>query len=136
MKVPLGRIAIARSGDKGDTANIGVIALDEQAYPLLEEQLTADRMKRYFSNLCHGGVERYELPNLGALNFLLHESLGGGGTVSLMLDAQGKTFAATILGLELDVPEEILAACDRVAAGEASGRPVGRAPAETGESDG
>ena len=128
---PLKRIAIARSGDKGDTANIGVIALHEDAYPILVEQLTSDRVKQYCSTLCHGRVERFELPNLGALNFLLHESLGGGGTVSLMLDAQGKTFAASILGLELDVPEDVLAACDRVAAGEAPGRPVGLP--ETGE---
>jgi len=125
MRVALGRIAIARSGDKGDTANIGVIGLVEQAYPVLVKEVTADRIKRYFNNICHGEVERFELPNLGALNFLLHESLGGGGTVSLMLDAQGKTFAATALGLEIDVPGGVLEACDRVTAGVASGRPVG-----------
>lgn len=125
MRVPLGRIAIARSGDKGDTANIGVIALSESAYPALRTEVTADRVKQYFSGMCHGEVERFELPNLGAINFLLHESLGGGGTVSLMLDAQGKTFAATILGLEIEVPEEVVAECERVAAGQAPGRPVG-----------
>lgn len=125
MRIPLGRIAIARSGDKGDTANIGVIALVEDAYPVIVEQLTAERVKHHFNGICHGEVERFDLPNLGALNFLLHESLGGGGTVSLMLDAQGKTFGATILGLEIEAPEVVVAACDRVSAGEAPGRPVG-----------
>lgn len=129
MRVPLGRIAIARSGDKGDTANIGVIALVEEAYPVIAEQLTAERIKRHFSSVCHGDVERFELPNLGALNFLLHESLGGGGTVSLMLDAQGKTFGATILGLEIEAPEEVVAACDRVSAGERPGRRLGESDA-------
>lgn len=126
MRVPLGRIAIARSGDKGDTVNIGVIGLVEQVYQVLVQEVTAERIKQYFNDACRGEVERFELPNLGALNFLLHESLGGGGTVSLMLDAQGKTFAATVLGLEIEVPADVLAACDRVAAGEAPGRPVGK----------
>lgn len=124
-KAPLSRIAIARSGDKGDTANVGVIALHPTAYPVLVEQLTADRVKEYFRAICLGTVERFELPNLGALNFLLHESLGGGGTVSLMLDAQGKTFAASIMGLEIEVPEDVLATCDAVAEGRIRGRPVG-----------
>ena len=127
MRVSLGRIAIARSGDKGDTANIGVIALDETAYPVLVKEVTADRIKQHFMNICHGEVERFELPNLGALNFLLHESLGGGGTVSLMLDAQGKTFGATLLSMEIEVPEDVVEACDRVAAGEAPGRFTGPA---------
>mgnify|MGYP000013132380 CR=1 FL=1 len=125
MKIPLGRIAIARSGDKGDTANVGVIALHDSAYEVIEQEVTSKRVKRYFSQVCRGSVERFELPNLGALNFLLHESLGGGGTVSLMLDAQGKTFGAAILGLEVAAPEDVVAACDRVAAGEAPGRPRG-----------
>lgn len=127
MKAPLGRIAIARSGDKGDTANIGVIAIAEEAYPVIVKEVTAPRIKKYFNKICLGEVERFELPNLGALNFLLHESLGGGGTVSLMLDAQGKTFAASVMGLEVEVPEDVLAACDRVSAGEAAGRPIGGA---------
>ena len=125
MRVPLGRIAIARSGDKGDTANVGVIALVEEAYPILVKEVTGDRIKQHFRGICHGEVERFELPNLGALNFLLHESLGGGGTVSLMLDAQGKTFGATALGLEIEVPDAVVAACDQVTAGEVPGRPVG-----------
>jgi len=125
MRIPLGRIAIARSGDKGDTANIGVIALVDKAYQVLVEEVTEKRVKHHFRGICHGEVERFELPNLGALNFLLHESLGGGGTVSLMLDAQGKTFGATILGLEIEAPEEIVRACDLVSAGERPGRPAG-----------
>jgi len=124
MKVPLARLAFARSGDKGDTANVGVIALADAAYEHLVRQLTPERVKSHFVGVCRGEVERFELPNLLALNFLLHESLGGGGTVSLMLDAQGKTFGAGILGLELDVPEEVVAACDRVLAGEIPGRPL------------
>ena len=123
MKVTLSRVAFARSGDKGDTANVGVIALSPAAYEHLVREVTEARVKEHFSGVCHGRVERFELPNLYALNFLLHESLGGGGTVSLMLDAQGKTFGAGILGLEVDVPEEVVAACDRVLAGWEPGRP-------------
>lgn len=122
MRVPLREVAFARSGDKGDTANVGVIAIAESAYTYLVKHVTSDEIKRYFSNVCRGRVERFELPNLFALNFLLHESLGGGGTVSLMLDAQGKTFAASILGLEIDVPESVIDDCRRVLAGDAPGR--------------
>lgn len=125
MIVTLGEVGFARSGDKGDTANIGVIALTETVYPILVEQVTAEAVKRHFKGVCRGKVERFELPNLGALNFLLHESLGGGGTVSLMLDAQGKTFGAALLGLKLDVPEELVEECRRVLSGEASGRDIG-----------
>jgi hypothetical protein len=125
MKVPLSRIAFARSGDKGDTANVGVIALSPVAYDHLVRELTPERVKSHFSRVCRGRVERFELPNLSALNFLLHESLGGGGTVSLMLDAQGKTFGAGMLTLQVDVPEEVVAACGRVLAGEIPGRPPG-----------
>jgi len=107
MRVPLARLAHTRSGDKGDTCNIGVIAWDPRHYPLLVREVTAERVKRHFGNLVQGEVERFELPNLGALNFLLHESLGGGGTVSLRTDAQGKTFGAALLGMEIEVPEGI-----------------------------
>lgn len=123
MRVPLGRLAFARSGDKGDTANIGVIALEPAAYEHLVRELTPARVREHFAGVCRGGVERFELPNLFALNFLLHESLGGGGTVSLMLDAQGKTFGAAILSLEVEAPEEVVDACGRVLAGESPGRP-------------
>jgi hypothetical protein len=103
VKVPLSRIAHTRSGDKGDTCNIGVIALDERDYPVLVREVTADKVKRHFGDLVRGEVERFELPNLGALNFLLHGALGGGGTVSLRTDAQGKTFGAALLSLEIDL---------------------------------
>ena len=102
MKVPLSRIAHTRSGDKGDTCNIGVIAWEERFYPILLREVTADRVRRHFGALVQGTVERYELPNLCALNFLLHGSLGGGGTVSLRTDAQGKTFGAALLSLEIE----------------------------------
>lgn len=106
MKVKLVRMAHARSGDKGDTANIGLIALRENFYPVLEREVTAARVKKHFRGICHGKVERFELPNLWALNFLLHESLGGGGTLSLMTDAQGKTFSTALLRMEIDIPED------------------------------
>ncbi|HEX8558874.1 MAG TPA: hypothetical protein VF668_12255 [Pyrinomonadaceae bacterium] len=106
MRVKLLKLAHARSGDKGDTANVGLIALREEFYPLLEREVTAERVREHFRGLVRGGVERFELPNLGALNFLLHESLGGGGTLSLMTDAQGKTFSTALLRMEIDVPDE------------------------------
>jgi len=102
-------IAHARSGDKGDTANVGVIALRPEFYPVLVEQLTADRVREHFRGICRGEVERFELPNLHALNFLLHESLGGGGTVSLKTDAQGKTLSTAMLRMEIEVPDELAA---------------------------
>jgi hypothetical protein len=101
----LHRLAHARSGDKGDTANIGLIAFEDRHYPILVREVTADRVQAHFRGLCHGEVERFELPNLGALNFLLHQSLGGGGTVSLRLDAQGKTYSAALLRMEIEVDE-------------------------------
>ena len=106
MRVKLLKLAHARSGDKGDTANVGLTALREEFYPLLAREVTAVRVKEHFRGLVKGGVERFELPNLGALNFLLHESLGGGGTLSLMTDAQGKTFSTALLRMEVDVPDE------------------------------
>ncbi len=106
MKVPLLKLAHARSGDKGDTANIGLIALKPDYYPILVKEVTAERVKQHFAEFCHGEVERYELPNLNALNFLLHHSLGGGGTLSLRADPQGKTFSAALLRMEIEVDEE------------------------------
>lgn len=107
VSVPLLRLAHARSGDKGDTVNVGVIALDPVYYELLVEQVTPARVKAHFGELVKGGVDRFELPNLCALNFLLHNALGGGGTVSLMTDAQGKTFSTAMLRMEVEVPEEL-----------------------------
>ena len=105
MKIQLTKLAHARSGDKGDTANVGVIALRDEYYPLLVREVTAARVKQHFRGICKGEVERFELANLGALNFLLHESLGGGGTLSLMTDAQGKTFSTALLRMKIDVPD-------------------------------
>jgi hypothetical protein len=108
MRIPLARIAHARSGDKGDTANIGVIAYDERDFPILVREVTATRVKKHFGEYVKGEVIRYELPNLGALNFLLHEALGGGGTLSLRVDPQGKTYGAALLGMEIEVSEHEL----------------------------
>ena len=106
MKVQLAKLAHARSGDKGDTANVGLIALKDEFYPALVREVTAERVKEHFKGICRGEVERFELPNIGALNFLLHESLGGGGTLSLMTDAQGKTFSTALLRMEIEVTDE------------------------------
>src|SRR5918997_272560 len=106
MKIELTKLAHARSGDKGDTANVGVIALKDEIYPILVREVTGERVKEHFGAMVKGEVERFELPNLKALNFLLHESLGGGGTLSLMTDAQGKTFSTALLRMEIDVPDE------------------------------
>jgi len=105
MRIPLLDIAHARSGDKGDTANVGVIALDPKWYPVLAKYLTRDRVAEHFAGVITGGVDRYELPNLGALNFLLHGALDGGGTLSLKTDAQGKVFSTALLRLVLDIPD-------------------------------
>jgi len=106
MRIKLVKLAHARSGDKGDTANVGLIALREEVYPLLVREVTAARVREHFEGICKGEVERFELPNIGALNFLLHESLGGGGTLSLMTDAQGKTFSTALLRMEVEVSNE------------------------------
>jgi hypothetical protein len=105
MKVSLFDLAHARSGDKGDTANVGVIALKEEYYAILVREVTVERVKEHFGEMVKGEVERFELPNLGALNFLLHGSLGGGGTLSLMTDAQGKTFSTALLRMEIEVDD-------------------------------
>lgn len=120
-KVQLVDLAHARSGDKGDTANVGVIAYRPEDYALLCESLTVDRVKSHFGPMVSGPVERFELPNLNALNFLLHGALDGGGTVSLMTDAQGKVFSTALLRMEIEVPDDVAEAV--------SGR--GRAPAVT-----
>ena len=105
--VPLVQLVHARSGDKGDSANIGVVAYEPELYPLLVEALTAERVKAHFGTWVRGPVERYELPNLNALNFVLHGALDGGGTVSLRTDAQGKVLSAALLRLEIEVPDEV-----------------------------
>lgn len=102
MKIQLLQIAHARSGDKGNTANIGLIARDSADYPLLVREVTVARVKEHFAGICRGKVERYELPNLHALNFLLHDCLGGGGTVSLKTDPQGKTLSSALLRMEIE----------------------------------
>jgi len=106
LKIQLVKLAHARSGDKGDTANVGLIALTDDIYPILVREVTADAVKRHFGPMVKGDVERFELPNLGALNFLLHESLGGGGTLSLMTDAQGKTFSTALLRMFVDLSDD------------------------------
>ena len=116
MKVRLLDIAHARSGDKGDTANVGVIATRPEFWPLLAEHLTLDRVREHFRGMIDGDVERFELPNIGAVNFLLHGALDGGGTLSLKTDAQGKVYSTAIQRLVLDVPD-------------AQGRAAGLAPA-------
>jgi hypothetical protein len=108
-RVLLYHLAHARSGDKGDTVNVGVIARRPEFYDVIRTALTEDAVKRHFGELVKGGVERFELPNLHALNFLLHNALGGGGTVSLMMDAQGKTFSTAMLRMRIDVPDRIRA---------------------------
>ncbi|HET9135520.1 MAG TPA: hypothetical protein VFO76_02695 [Candidatus Kapabacteria bacterium] len=108
MKVQLLDICHARSGDKGDAANVGLICREEKFYPVIKKEVTSARVKKHFKGICEGKVDRYELPNLWALNFLLHETLGGGGTVSLKHDAQGKTLAAAMLRMEIDVSPALM----------------------------
>jgi hypothetical protein len=105
MKVRLLDIAHARSGDKGDTANVGIIALKPEWYGVLDRYVTRDRVAEHFHGVINGGVDRYELPNLGALNFLLHGALDGGGTLSLKTDAQGKVYSTALLRMVIDVPD-------------------------------
>lgn len=104
MKIKLRDIAHGRSGDKGDAANIGIIAYNDKGYEIIKKHLTSERVKKHFEGICFGKVERFELPNIRALNFLLHNTLGGGGTVSLKHDAQGKTLAAALLRMEITLP--------------------------------
>jgi len=105
MRRKLVDIAYARSGDKGDTANVGLVVRDPKHYPALVREVTAARVAQHFQGMLTGGVERFELPNLNALNFLLHGALGGGGTISLKTDAQGKTLSTALLRMEIEVPE-------------------------------
>jgi len=103
MKAPLATIAHTRSGDKGDTSNIGVIALKPEYYETIVREVTPERVKQFFGDLVKGPVERFELPNRGAINLLRHQARGGGGTVSLRVDAQGKTYGAALLRMEIEI---------------------------------
>ena len=107
MRIQLRHLAHARSGDKGDTVNVGVIAYEPEFYPVLVSALTEAAVKKHFGSLVLGKVQRFELPNLRALNFLLHNALDGGGTMSLMTDAQGKTFSTAMLRMEIDVDDAL-----------------------------
>jgi hypothetical protein len=124
MKVPLSRIAHARSGDKGDGSNVGLLADSPRLYEVIRREVTAERVKAHFRDVCRGEVERFEVPNLLGLNFLLHDSLGGGGTLSLKTDAQGKTHGQGILQLVVEVPDELVPAerVPRAAAASMDGR--------------
>jgi hypothetical protein len=104
--IPLYAMAHARSGDKGDGSNVGVIAYDRRGYEILERWLTPDRVREHFAGIVLGDVERYEIPNLRALNFILHDSLGGSGSASLKNDAQGKTHGMAMLRMEIEVPDD------------------------------
>lgn len=106
MKLPLSKLAYTRSGDKGEGSNVGVIAYNQECFDLLSKQLTPERVKQHFAGICKGDVERFELPNLMALNFLLNDSLGGGGSASLKTDAQGKTHGQGMLFLQVEVPDD------------------------------
>jgi hypothetical protein len=108
VRVLLERVAHARSGDKGDASNVGLIANSAELYRVLAGQVTPERVKAHFGALCRGPVERFEVPNLNAFNFILHDSLGGGGTESLKTDAQGKTHAQGLLVMEVEVPDELV----------------------------
>jgi hypothetical protein len=106
MRVRLLDIAHARSGDKGDTANVGVIALRDEWYPILVNYVTREAVAQHFAEVIKGSVERFELPNLFALNFLLHGALGGGGTITLRTDAQAKVYSSALLRMVIDVPDD------------------------------
>jgi hypothetical protein len=104
-RVQLIELAHARSGDKGNMCNIGLIARKPEYYPILVEKVTAERVREHFTGVCKGRVERFELPNLEALNYLLYDALDGGGTVSLCADPQGKTFSTALLRMEIELDE-------------------------------
>ncbi len=108
MKVRLYEVANARSGDKGDASNVGLIARTPELYEVIREQVTAERVGEHFRQVARGGVDRYEVPNLLAMNFILKDSLGGGGTESLKNDAQGKTHAQGLLQMEVEIPDALL----------------------------
>ncbi len=114
VRTQLRWLAHARSGDKGDTANVGLIALEPEFYPILKREVTVARVARHFKGVVTG-VERFELPNLNALNFLLHGALDGGGTISLKTDAQGKVYSTALLRMEIPVPAALARRVNRAA---------------------
>ncbi|MGH7493863.1 MAG: AtuA-related protein [bacterium] len=107
-KIKLSQIAYARSGDKGEASNAGIVAYDRAGYELLKRVLTPGSVKAHFRKICRGPVERYEVDNIFALNFILHDSLGGGGSESLKSDAQGKTHGLGLLQMEIEVPDDFV----------------------------
>lgn len=107
MKVKLQHVAHTRSGDKGDTSNIAVFAFEREFYPLLKEQLTAERFKAFYAGAIRGQVTRYEAPNIDALNFVCNGALGGGVSRSLCLDNYGKALSAAVLGFDIEVPDAL-----------------------------
>jgi hypothetical protein len=113
MKVRLYEIAQARSGDKGDASNVGLIARTPEIWEILRTEASAERVQEHFREVCRGGIERYEVPNLLAFNFILKDSLGGGGTESLKTDAQGKTHAQGLLQMEVEIPDELVREAQR-----------------------
>ena len=121
--MPLYRLAHARSGDKGDGSNVGLLAYDDRGYEILRREVTAERVKKHFGAIVKGDVDRYEIPNLRGLNFILHDSLGGGGSASLRTDAQGKTHGMALLMMEIPVPDDYTAP----AVGSSGGDYVGSA---------
>ncbi|NIR51298.1 hypothetical protein GWO43_22195 [candidate division KSB1 bacterium] len=106
-RIQLRQIAHARSGDKADSSNVGLLAMNEQAYEILKREITPQRVKAHFGDIVEGEVERFELPNLLGLNFILHDSLGGGGSESLKNDAQGKTHGQALLLMTIEVPDDL-----------------------------
>ena len=132
MKVALHRIAHARSGDKGDGSNVGLLADSPALYEVIRREVTAERVKEHFREVCRGEVERFEVPNLLGLNFLLHDSLGGGGTLSLKTDAQGKTHGQGILQLAIEVPDQLVPP-ERVMAAAPQAGPAAGGPATAAE---
>jgi hypothetical protein len=132
MKIRLLDLAHARSGDKGDTANVGLIALEPEWYAVLDEYVTREAVAQHFHDVIEGPVERFELPNLNALNFLLHGALDAGGTLSLKTDAQGKVFSTALLRMMIDVPDQVAARLGLPSRGNAGAHAEAHAGARAG----
>lgn len=124
-RIPLHAMAHARSGDKGDGSNVGVLAYDDRGFEILRAWLTPERVRAHFAGIALGPVERYEVPNLRGLNFILRDSLGGGGSASLKNDAQGKTHGLALLRLSVEVPDDYEPATTGGTAARAPGGELG-----------